>query len=680
MSQELGEIDYDEEAKLIATRNDQTKKPEIDLIINDSSEHIDKDEIEAMFIAHKIQQLVDSGQAKYKDIGILYRSINKKAPKILNIFSQEGIPVLFEGDSEQVDTIEINLFLKLLNLIDNHKQDIPLAAVLELPIFQVSSEDLAKIRVAYPDEPYFYQAVEKYKDNFDDEIAQTLRIIYQKLDQWRSWSKHLEIDEFLWQLLLDSGFYTYFGNLNNGKERKENLRLLIEKAKSYKDSSLKGITSFLLYVDQLRKNGQSLTVSGTSADTENVVHLMSIHKSKGLEFKIVFYGGLNNKFNLSGNDFNFSKKYGFGAKLPIIKNEVFTRKDNLLNKSLNILYRNELLSEEMRLLYVAMTRAEDQLYLVAYLKNKPDNKESKWIKPITPHELKNTFYPIDWIMKTIFQDQSFEILEGLGFKTNNWDINLVSSEEILNYDYNPVQVEVIEDDAYIKLKEQIFKQMDLPEKETVNRKPLKISVSRMKKHSIKEEEPIELIPIENNEIPITGKDIGTATHTLLQRIDLEKLVNSINKEEIIREELERLVNLGYISNSLSNKINQTHIIKFFNSEVGSRYLKSFKEDSDNVLKENPFLFDINTENELDIGFNRPIELSGIIDVCFLEDNKWVVIDYKTDHIYSKQQYKQRIDEYSTQINLYSNALEKLTNLPVKEKHIYFLNQNQDVLI
>ncbi len=674
MTEKLGEIEYNDEAKLVATRESNSVRPEINIIELDKFD--DRDQIQALYIAEKIKELRKQG-INYSDIAILYRTVNKTAEKILRVLAEEGIPTRFEGDGIAVNTREIDTFLKLLQLIDNHKQDIPLLSIMNLPIFGFTLDEQSQIRMTYPETPYFYQAVEAYMEEQDNDLADKLKKFYEKLDKYREESKHIEIDDFIWDLMLDSGIYNYFGNMEGGVERKANLRLLLERTKSYKESSLKGITSFLEFVKNLEKNGQSLDTGNVSSDTDDVVKVMSIHKSKGLEFPVVFVADLNKAFKrVSTSNFLFHKDSFFGGKYAELKDGILVKSDTILEESIKTLLTNEQLSEELRLLYVAMTRAEDQLYLVGASKNLSKDK-GNWSDGDNPEQLLNSNSMLEWIMRAINSSPDYNPQT---LKTDSWDIHLLTSKQIKEGINGNVEVEVIKDEDYYQLKEQIYKQMDKEEPKTVNNKPMKLSVSRVKHQEISEDEPIELVSLEENKTGFSPLEIGTATHKVMQQIDFNKVLESNNLEDAITNEIARIAEDGYIPVEIIPDLDPSEVLYYLNSEIGQRFIKALKEDPDNILKEFPFLYDTDINEVYDYGLNRPVELSGIIDLCFLEDGEWILIDFKTDRFRGEKQWENTRREYATQLNLYEKALSDLTGINVKEKHLVLLNQKRDELI
>lgn len=688
MSEELGEINYDERSKLIPSREDETQTPEIYLIETESKDGVeasltDSVEIQTKFIAKKINELKDQNpEIDFKDIGVLFRNVNKQAKKIIEIFKEEGIPVIFNGDAEQIVAEEINLFLDLLSLIDNHKQDLPLLSILSLPIFGFTLDERAKIRLAFPDEKYYFRAAENYRDTMEDELSIKLKDFYEKLDNWREESKHLELDEFLWNLLLESGFYDYYGSFTGGKEKKRNLRILVDRAISYKNSSLKGLASFLQYVSRLKKRGEDIASSKNSPNSPDAIQLMSIHKSKGLEFPILFVGDLQKEFNLNNaTDIEYDKKLGYGARSIELIDDVIVKRDTLLSKAIHLNKNNLELSEEMRLLYVALTRAKDKLFLVGTIKNAEDQFK-KYPEDISINFLKKKKSFLDWIMSALINDKNFRKTEE-GFETDNWKLKVSNINQLEETIPNNIDEESVDIQKYLTLKEQIFKQLDKPIAVIEETKPLKRSVTQIKKHGIDEEETVDIIPLDPEErVDFNAADYGTAVHRLMQFTDLEGYLEAENKKDYIEKQKDLLVERGLIREEISEHIKINAIEDFLNSELGQRLLTAFNKNPDNVLKEMPFTFDIEaTELYKDVDItDRPLQITGIIDNCFIEDGEWVLIDYKTDRIRDEQTRKSRLDEYSLQLSLYKKALEKLTNLKVKESHLYFLTMEEDILV
>lgn len=688
MSKSLGDLDYNDEAKLIASRNDNTPKPEVYVITGiteddeDTDTFVDKDKIQARFIARKIREMVSQpgSQIKYSDIAILYRSIKRRAELILEVFSEEGIPVVYEGESTQVETQEVSIFLKFLNLIDNHKQDIPLLSIMHLPIFDFSLDDEVAIRLAFPDTAYFYEATENYMHEFNDDLAYRLRSFYEKLDEWRELSRHIPLEDFLWNLLLDSKYYDYIGGLAGGHERKQNLRLLLDRAVSYKDSSLKGLPSFLQYVSRLQKKGEILSSNVGGNTSNDAVSLMTVHKSKGLEFPIVFLADTNRRFNLNrSGDLILHKDNLYAAKHLSMEEDVLIKNKTIFQEALSEQKRQEEYSEEMRLLYVALTRAKDQLIIVGTTDDLNKSKE-RWNKGTEAEILLKQRCFLDWIMSALYNDE-LRLHENIeGFETRKWNVHFVDQATLLNDSDYIEESEEEDGQDYASLKEMIFEKLNKVPQEFKNRIPLKMSVSRIKKHGIEHQDEVELNKLNGKkETKASSAEIGTAVHKFLQHIDLDAYLESEDKLSEIESQKNDLISKGILNQELKDDIDNQLIQNFFESNLGKRLITSYTRNKQNVLKEMPFSMDLKSEElkEIKINEERNLQVSGIFDTCFIENNEWILVDYKTDHFYSKKSVDQKLDEYSLQLNIYAKALERLTQIPVKEKHIYFLSENTD---
>ncbi len=660
MSKELGEVDYNAQARLIANRSDETKPAELDLIVRDKSTDLNNDEIQALFLAGKIKEIVsspDNGYS-YKDIAILYRSINKKAATILKVLTEQGIPVLFDGEQQQVNAREISVFLKFISLIDNHKQDYPLLTVMQLPVFDFSLDEIVTIKKTYPDLNYFYEAVEAYRDQKEDALADRLKSFYALLDRFRRESQLYALDDYLWKVMLESDYYAYFGSLPGGQDRKRNLRLLIEKAKDFKETNLKGIIAFLDYVAKLEKNNKYLSGLKERPQDQNAVSLMSIHKSKGLEFPVVILSDVSKRFNLnSSGNFNYHKDYGYSGRLIEYKDDIKVKEDCFTIEALRTVFRREELSEEMRLLYVALTRAMDRLILVGVTEDEDSGEAQKSLLE------QNTY--LDWVLTG---------LERGGKKA--WKVKRCPEEELIGIIPDAPEKEVVEVDE--DLKRLIYDKLDSEKIEEIDSRPVKTSVSMVKRSGI-EESLVEMVELEHSdERVVSPTEFGVTVHKIFQSFDLSRLDSCEDLKEEIKTQIEEMLEDGTVTPEELRPVDLQLFENFYASELGKRLFESFKKDPGDYLVEYPFKLDL-TESEIySLGSeNNIIEVSGIIDCCFLEDGKWVLVDYKTDRYFNEQLWRQRVSEYEMQVELYEKALERLTKIPVAEKHIFFLNQNLD---
>ena len=401
MSENLGEIDYTEEEYLnLGASYEETSQEletEIDVIdlkekedlapeqearateeLQEDEEEIQEErvediQVEARFVANKIKSLVESHQVfdrktngfrdiQYKDIVILLRSTKVNAPifeeEILNL----GMPVFSESSQEYLDSIEIQTIMSLLKIIDNPIQDIPLVTVLRSHIGNFTDDELVEIRLS---DKYdnFYTAMQKARINVSHELKEKIDTFFYNLEKWRKEKEYLALDEFIWKLYSDTHYYTYVGLMPNGDIRQANLKMLFERAKQYETASFKGLYNFIQFIEKLHVGSNDLGAAKLIGENDDVIRIMSIHKSKGLEFPVVFLSATGKQFNLMDLNQNIllHQKLGIGVKYIDYERQV--QYDTLTKEAIRNKILTETLSEEMRILYVALTRAKEKLYI-----------------------------------------------------------------------------------------------------------------------------------------------------------------------------------------------------------------------------------------------------------------------------------------------------------------------------
>ena len=298
-----------------------------------------------------------------KDIVILLRSTKNKA----NIYEQElvkkNLPVFSDSTQEYLDTIEIETIMSLLKIIDNPIQDIPLVTILRSPIAGFSDDELVKIRLSDKHDN-FYECMQKAKVNVDTRLKEKIQKFLNQLEQWRKEQEFLALDELIWKLYLDTGYYNYVGLMQNGIQRQANLKVLFERAKQYESASFKGLYNFINFIEKLRLSSGDLGSAKIIGENDDVIRIMSIHKSKGLEFPIIFLANSNKQFNkqdIRKDDVLLHQKYGLGIKYIDYNKQL--RYETVAREMIKGKIEIENLSEEMRILYVALTRAKEKIYI-----------------------------------------------------------------------------------------------------------------------------------------------------------------------------------------------------------------------------------------------------------------------------------------------------------------------------
>lgn len=694
---------------------------------NDNEEDLSAVAIEARIIAKRIKELINPSDGKcfmvfdknlnryrkitYKDIVILLRSTKNWADTIVEELSFGGIPVYADINTGYFQTIEIRTIMSLLHIIDNPMQDIYTIASMRSPIFAFTSEELADIRILNRDNYFYLNVKDIAEDVYDERINKSLKdkCVYfiEKIGSWREKSLYMPIDEFLWYLYSDTSYYGYVGAMVNGIQRQANLRILFQRAKQYEQTSFKGLFNFINFINKLRKSSGDLGTAKILGENEDVVRIMSIHKSKGLEFPVVFLSGCGKQFNLKdiNDSLLFHEELGIGADCIDIKKRI--RYTTLQKYAIKKKFELETLSEEMRILYVALTRAKEKLIITGSSYNLQKDIDAcykagvKGFNKVIPSELLKQKSYLKWIMTALIKHKDGDILRQgknefveISDDLSSWKINFHKKSDfgtenvedsiekknisILSLNYSNFEVD-----------EEIRKRLEFRYKyRDVCSVPSNISVSDIKKaeEEIFEPQAENLFSEEKNrkkprfimeEKGLSKAEKGTAMHFVMQKLDLNK-VNLLNE---IKEQIKNMFEKGLITKDEEESINIFKIQKFFKSNLGQRLLKAYKENKQ-VFRELPFITEIpvkRIEKDLidKIFNNEKLRLQGIIDCFFEEDDGIVLLDYKTDYVENGKE-KEILDKYRVQIDLYTETLERVIGKKVKERYLYLFGIDKEV--
>ena len=678
MSKEFGEIDYTEKEYLQfgATYYPQKSEPvEVHLIetnnedIENEDDIEDKPQLEARVIANRISELVGNVEvydkntgnmrkAEYRDIVILLRATTNYADIFSKELADKNIPVYADNQMGYFENSEIQIITSLLKIIDNPMQDIPLLAVMRSQIGNFTVDELTSIRLVDRN-CNFYTAMQKFAaadtriDNFDN-LANKVKEFMEKLTEWRDKSNYLSLFDLLWSLYNETGYYYYVSLLPDGMKRQANLKLLLERAKSFESTSYKGLFNFLNYIDNIRESSGDLESSKLIGENENVVRIMSIHKSKGLEFPIVFLAGTTRKFNR--RDFNekiiLHQKLGFGPN--IIKYAKRITYPSIPKLAILQEAKREELSEEMRILYVAMTRARERLIITGMTKN-IEKLCDKMNNEVTNYSVSKASCFFDWIGQAVIE------------KDNDWIIKRWSYDDVL-------KLSNIEEEKYENLKDDIKKFKPSKDYLELDKKmswkyshmeatslPTKVSISEMKRKYVIDDESVnnENVLIEKpafmEEKIDTGTSYGTRVHFILQNIDYAE------------------PNVDKFISDLPNNV-QKHIIDQINKFIASKLYDRIK-NSKAFYRETSFNLNVSANEvySFDSDIGEEVMLQGIIDLYFIENDEIVLVDFKTDNVDSGDELVKR---YRIQLELYKRALEEITGMRVKESIIYSLKLGQ----
>ncbi|MDB2836343.1 helicase-exonuclease AddAB subunit AddA [Clostridioides difficile] len=682
----------------------------------------------------KIQKVYDKGidgyrPVEFRDIVILLRATSAWAPVFADELMNMDIPTYADVGVGYFDTIEIKTILSLLQIIDNPMQDIPLISVLKSPIFGFTPEDLIDIRVQSKDK-IFYEVLKSTAeyDGFTDsqnenesefipseECINKSKDFLIKLKEFKEKSMYMSTDEFIWYLYTRTGYYAYVGALPGGSQRQANLKVLFERSKQFEETSLKGIFNFVNFIEKLKKSSSDMGSAKTLGENANVVRIMSIHKSKGLEFPVVICSAMGKNFNTQ--DFKKSILYhhnlGYGPQFvdyerrisfPSIAKEALKSKINIEN-----------LSEEMRVLYVAFTRAKEKLIITGSTRNIQDSIK-RWsngiesLDTISQYEILKGKNFLDWIMPCVLRHRDLSnLLEEVGLDAvfnvehnSKWYGKLWNKNDILVEKKSDEEKESIEEilekidvdnpdsDYYSEIEEKLNY---IYPYEFSTRKPATISVTEIKKiqnnyeeeliNTIFEQKVILKKPLfiqnEEEREKISGTERGTIVHLVMEVLDL-KNVSSVND---IKSQIRGFVSKGIITEKQASIVNPYKIYKFFASNIGKRMLNAEiinreKSIYAQVNMKDIYIYEklINNDDKK-LYDNESVMLRGIVDAYFEEDNQIVLVDYKTDFV-NEENINQIIEKYKKQLDLYADIIETLTGKSVKEKCIYLFGVDEAV--
>lgn len=727
MHRELGGITYDAEAALypglIFPEQDTKQDYRTELLLFDKKElegELDAVQYEAKLIAHRIRRLTDPAKglqvldkasggyrrAQYGDIAILLRSTAGFDTALIEELAAEGIPAHAVSREGYFDTLEIATVLNYLRVIDNPLQDIPMLSVLKSPFVGISDEDLVRLRLK--EKKTIYDCVCAYReDGEEDTLVRRLADFLEQLADFRKKMHYMPIHKFICYILDETGYGDYIAVMPGGEQRRANIQMLIEKASDFEAASYLGVFQFVRYVEQLEKYQIETGEASVVGENDNAVRIMTIHKSKGLEFPIVFLAGLGRKFNhtQARQPVVFHPTLGLGMDNVQLKSR--QKNKTLLRGAILLQNQLESLGEELRVLYVALTRAREKMILTAGaedLERAVKNAYRDGMGDAMEYGcLVSAGHYIDWILTALAGHPDMDVLaeeymeqkpgrpfnsyEGAGFA-----VQKVRLDEMLEED---LQQMAENERKWLNLEEQLaFHTEELPEHmskalhfaypyEKEKKIPVKVSVSELKRREISQEEeaqlfaaeePVRLRPafLEAEEEHVSSVARGTAYHKVFECLDLEKCGDI--KE--IREQLESFFEAELLPEECRPVIRPEKIAAFVKSDIGQRMKRADREGR--LYREQPFVYSMEAQ-KLDKNWDsaQPVLIQGIIDAFFEEDGALVLVDYKTDHL--KGQKPQVLAErYKSQMEYYRKALESMMGKPVKEAVLYSVYLEQIV--
>lgn len=748
MGSDLGGIDYDEAAALYPGasfpegQNPDFVKTEVLLVEKDSPVLEDEEgpenerELEALAIAGKIRSMVGTEKVldketgeyrplRYGDIVILLRSATGWAETFGEVLASRGIPSYTASRTGYFSTTEVVTLLNYLRILDNPLQDIPFTGVLRSPMAGCTTEELAEIRIACP-EGMIYECVKAFVEDYREHkiVGEKKKILGEKLSRFmenmnalRDMSAYMPVHQLILEALERTGYGNYAKAMPDGVQRSANLNMLVEKAMEYEKTSYRGLFNFVRYIEKLQQYQVDYGEVNLSGAGESAVQIMTIHKSKGLEFPVVFAAGMGKRFNF--RDMNASilihPDLGIGADAILPDKRIIA--SSLCKQIIRRELLKESLGEELRVLYVALTRAKEKLILcgtIGDLENEitslsvlRDNKEellslgmrmrgkTYWayvLPALARHRCMSGLFQEYGLfmnrMNPLYGDESEFVVEKITAADLVEDEVVEQAEREMKKaaleNWNPGIVYDSE------IREEIERRFSFQYKyDYLKDLPVKISVSELKKRSYHSEQDLEetvdyeqeeeitpLVPRfieEKKEEAYTGALRGTAYHRVMECLDYRRTEN----QDMIREQLKEWFDLKKMEEKEAESVRIRDIWHFLETALGQRTKVAALNRQ--LFREQPFVIARKaSELEPEWQCGESVLVQGIIDAYFIEDEEIVLVDYKTDFVRRGEEQK-LIERYHVQLEDYAEALERMTGRKVKERYIYSFALGKEIL-
>ena len=636
---------------------------------------------EARFVISRIQELMsadsnfqiidketkDYRKPRFSDFTLLMRAANAWAPDFEEQFNLAGIPVFSDVSTSLFETIEVMSVMSLLKALNNPLEDISLISLLRSNFFGFTNNELADIRIASRTSRFF--------DAVQASTAPHTCAFMETFTDWRMRAGVIPISELVWGILSDTGYFTFVGGLPDGRKRQNNLKLLFEYIRNFERAGMVGLFNLIDYLENVFGNSGDMGEARLIGEEDNVVRIMSIHKSKGLEFPIVFLAGLGKSFNKMdvSTSVLVHQNEGFGPDL--IRYDRNLKYHSVAKRALKVITERDNISEEMRILYVGLTRAKEKLILVASLKNAEDAIEKikteatfAGAEKLHPVYLMKSPSFIKWVVSALAKHE--------GPVINFWHHSVFAvdvPQATLEQGQEPAVKAMVKIDKWLETKdEQLFDTISkdlswVPAASEELRIPAKITVTELKKMEESgrfDENAQPLLKQVNTNFnqpaftksasDLSGADIGTAYHKVFFILDFSQRLTI----EEVESQLESMRAKLLISEAEFAHMDASKILAFANSEMGDRI-----RSSGGYFKERSFLFRLDEANDTIV--------QGVIDLFFVTENDEIVlIDYKSDRAADLGELTSR---YLAQIEYYARALSQITGKKVSERYLYLVN-------
>ncbi|MBR5121650.1 MAG: UvrD-helicase domain-containing protein, partial [Oscillospiraceae bacterium] len=685
MSEEIGELEYtdDEELKYGASYGGEDSP--CDIIIVNPDELDGEDKLEAAeyrAIARRIKQMLNekvqvtdgdgTRDCKPSDFCVIAR--NNMDSTFIECFENEGLSVSSSESKGYLKSLEIMLLTNLLSVISNPMNDIALAAVMVSPLMCFNDTELATVKI-HNKRSKIYKNMLQISKEAENPLAEKCLEAVSLIKKLRVYASSLTVSRLIKKVYDVTDLISIASVYQDGKQKSANLNLMLEYARNYEESSSDGLSGFMRYLSYVSKNDNGFKQAIIVSEYENAVNVKTMHGSKGLEFPFVFLCRLDKQFNKKDLSERLLLNLNAGVAITYLDYTTLTKHKTALSKYLNTVGISELLSEELRLLYVALTRAKERLSLVLSIGEQEKQRISNLAmeickEQIQPFTVKKAVCMQDWICLSLSKHPEFKLFEddlgGVYYKT---DINQAPKINIMPPLEDEVEINGNDETILpnLNLVENIKDTFAFEYDDRLVDKDAKISVSEIvKDDSLTFFPQVPKLGDTLEELSATQK--GTVMHRFMQ------LANYENAENDVEAELQRLVKLNAFTVKEASGINTELIAKFFETDIYSRM-----KQSENVMREKSFIVkmsDIKLPKDLQEAYaNTDGMLQGIADCIFEESDGYIIVDYKTDRV---NQISKLLELYSMQLGFYKAAFDILLDKPIKSAYIYSLQLAQGV--
>ncbi|MGN0160897.1 MAG: helicase-exonuclease AddAB subunit AddA [Lachnospiraceae bacterium] len=692
MRKDFGKVSYDENTRLYPAatfpeRPDGAQpaggRSQLFLLEHEDDAMMSDLEAETMVCGSEIRRLMEEGAVcldketktyrpvRYQDMVILMRSGRKNAEVVVNMLAQMGIPAHAQSQAGYFDAHEILVVMQFLRVIDNPRQDIALVGALKSYFGSFNSTELAKIRTKYPDKDFYdslvlYEAELRAGETEVDDIRMKIRRFLDLLEEYRKQTEYLPIHELLWNLVYDTGYYAYLGTMPLGQERQANIDMLIEKAKGYENTSFHGLFNFVRYMERLKDYDVDYGEANLNGENDDVVRIMTIHKSKGLEFPVVFLINTQKNFNNMDSNKKLIIDSDLGVGCDCLDADSRIRKVTAVKKAVALRMRMANLSEEQRILYVAMTRAKEKLYITGCVRDAQKGME-RWQtgsggKLLTYLDVTSHKNYLDMIMPAVLNEDStfnYQVI-----KKDALEQMLAKAEQL-----QEIQAETVKKEWEEKT------EFSYPYRFVTM--PVKMTVSELKYLGQQEEdEPVQKLLEEewtptipkfmNQEESVRGAQRGSAYHKLMELLDYD----CCTTRETVTVFLQRCVEEGRITGEWADSIDVEDIVKFIESDLGQEFARAYKDKR--LYRERQFVMGI-PASMVDPSYDNEhqVLVQGVIDAYYEDEEGVVLVDYKTDRVPRGEEGRAvLVEHYHKQLEYYEEALFRMTGKKIRKKYIY----------